>query len=49
MCNNDHGVKIGQVTFSSLYPAGTYIRYLLGNAGVTGNKRNYGKISILGS
>ena len=49
ICNNDYGVNIGQVTSSSLCPICTNLRILSEIPGVSRNKQNEGKISILGS
>ena len=49
ICNNDYGVNIGQVTSSRLCRRGTNLRILSGISGVSRNKQNEGKISILGS
>ena len=49
ICNNDYGVNIGQVTSSRLCRRCTNLRILSGISGVSRNKQNEGKISILGS
>ena len=49
ICNNDYGVNIGQVTSSRLCRICTNLRILSGIFGVSRNKQNEGKISILGS
>ena len=49
LCNNDYGVNIGQVTSSRLCRRCTNLRILSGISGVSRNKQNEGKISILGS
>ena len=49
ICNNDYGVNIGQVTPSRLCRMCTNLRILSEISGVSRNKQNEGKISILGS
>ena len=49
ICNNDYGVNIGQVTSSRLCRRCTNLRILPGISGVSRNKQNESKISILGS
>ena len=49
ICNNDNGVNIGQVTSSRLCRMCTSLRSLSEISGVSRNKENEGKISILGS
>ena len=47
--NNDYGVNTGQVTSSRICRICTNLRILSENSGVSRNKQNEGKISILGS
>ena len=47
--DNDYGVNIGQVTSSRLCRICTNFRILSEISGVSRNKQNEGKISILGS
>ena len=49
ICNNDYGVNIGQVTSSRLCRRCTNLRILSRISGVSRNKQNESKISILGS
>ena len=49
ICNNDYGVNIGQITSSRLCCICTNLRILSGISGVSRNKQNEGKTSILGS
>ena len=49
ICDNDYGVDIGQVTSSRLCRICINLRILSGISGVSRNKQNEGKISILGS
>ena len=49
ICNNDYGINIGQVTSSRLCSICTNLRILSEIPGVSWNKQNEGKISILGS
>ena len=49
ICNNDYGVNIGQVTSSRLCRTCINLRILSEIYGVSRNKQNEGKISIIGS
>ena len=49
ICNNDYGVNIGQVISSRLCRICTNLRIQSEISGVSRNKQNDGKISILGS